>query len=473
MGLFIVFGTESKAPLTTLSLSTVAIFIVFFLVRSLIRKTWESAVLLSIFLTSNWGMFIGSRAFWTQETTLFWYLFRIMGLLTGLLLFIALFAAGDAKTRLTFRMSRLDKYVIAYAACLPWQLAMGLIRKNPFSLIIGDCYLWASGPLTYAVIRKPGVQHKLDDLWHKVAIIFLWGALYRVSLQWVEYIATGLLRVQGGAMLMFPAAFYFTWMVLKQPGTRGKLAFLVSIFCLIISLKRGPMISLGLSCALTTLVVPGRDKIRVAFGLVVVVGVVLVASMFSSDTEELSFKNIIERRYESMQADTSVNPLVVRFREATAVFDTLQSSGSFLNYLSGMGAGAEVYNPQAAGAGGILDTSRGYFHSIHITPISIYFRGGIFGLVAAALTFGGGLLMMLGTTRRINQVPQSKRRDLVAAQVWMLAACIDSVKAYGLVAQTLVWLALATMANYQNYSKDEAEDAQETSLAPTDQVSAS
>jgi len=413
----------------------------------IIRNQGLLVLLIGVFSTMNLSFFWGSSLKWEGNTELIWYFYRIQGLVSGVMLAASLIWYARNQYKVVHRkLSPLDKFVALYVSAAVLQTSVAIVMGNDPVLLIGDVFLWLYGPVVYFLFISLNDAKIMEKVWTYISYLFWFGQIFVFFLQVEKYATTGQWKVSGGIIIVLPTCYLLGKFLNRDFRNKHLFMLLASVGMVMLSLKRGPIISMFLMM-IAALVFSSTVALRTKALLILLIGtpaLYLTTSDFLVD-EMSMISEPMEGRFRAMTGTYDSNPFNQRINEALAAFDEMARTGSFFPYIIGMGFGATFRGPKAPRTKhALLESDK--IHNIHMTPAAVFFRGGVVVFLLCTFFFGYILMNTIILLKRDlwkRNIPIAV--TATAASLFVIAAIIDSFKAYGLISQPMLWLCLITI----------------------------
>lgn len=370
-----------------------------------------------------------------------WIIQRSIGVIIGILLFLGIitFILLRIKYLPPLKFKTIDLLILfLFGGIGFFGGIVGLLKNNPLHFVVGDVLIFVSFFLIYLLASMILMREKEEKKFLKLITFITYSilglmviiTLYRLF----NYYSTGFVTVSGSFIYLIP----FLYFLVKLNCSLSKktlFGLLISLIIIIFSLKRGNLIGAIIAVPLVP-VVMGRltSNYIKTVGIVALVTIILFGILAKFD----SFSVISHYSF----TDLLIRPgMEQRLLEARGAIRALNHDP--FEYFWGKGMGGIFYAPETGLIYEALEP--GYHHNIHITPISIFFRTGILGLLAFII-FLFFTPTFLYKKYRLAATKEGKF-ILAFTLVYFILAFIDSFKAYGIVNDVLLALFLGVARN--------------------------
>jgi hypothetical protein len=424
---------------SSLAVSVFAVIVLYWI----FLKKWHyiSLFLVSVFLLQGLlrDYFHSSREFYLE-----WISYRFVNLFAGsvflaiaLIIIFKSLLQGKSRVNMVF----VEKNLAFLFVLSPFLFANGLLRQNDPVLIVGDIYKWILIPLIYFVVINTIPQKQayraLEIIVFVSFIYMVLGAFLSAKYIFFESKATSF----GDIKYLFPLVFSFLALnLIKEKRRFYLLMYLLSICLIIITNRRALWIEMILVHLLILLIFRKKIAItRVAVRICAVGGVLLIGIFSVPLTRNIVMQVIptLGQRLSSIpETEQSLGLTSARIMEVQQTLELMSMNGPFLNYTVGMGPGAVFFAPHTLVVEETAYLQEGFRHTIHITPMNIFFRTGLIGLIAFYYFIYKILILIFHNMKKKNGNIQ-KHILLAVTSFYLIIAFIDSFKAYGLVGDPL------------------------------------
>ncbi len=383
----------------------------------------------------------GSIALRTQAI-----IFGIIFLILFFFLYKNLFLKHRFKTVNLFLYERI--IILLAFFNLIW-LVVGVLMKNDPGYIVSDTYKFFIFPVVYfsiiKIIKNENIKNVLNTFYRIVIIVLI------VSLgeQIFQLFSPGFLEVgTAGATTVLPISLLFFFSTENKnifwnfPKNKTLFLLILALSSIIFSLSRGEWVaaSVGLTVAFIFIVFK-----KMLFFLIkslplifITVIVILLLSTFTIEPVD-KITNQLKAKFIATKADVeSTMDVLSSKKQATLSFDVkiaegidslshMKERGSFLNYIIGMGNGAQ-YKIQTTKSTRYISSKGEYFkHQIHNIFVAIFFRRGILGLSFVLLLFS---VMMLTYFKAWSYCKDQRRIIFGATLITFLMILVKQLSVY-------------------------------------------
>jgi len=407
-----------------------------------------------------------------REFYLEWISYRFVNLFAGsVCLAIALIIVfksllqGKSRVKMVF----VEKNLAFLFLLSPFFFANGLLRYNDPVLIVGDIYKWILIPLIYFVVINtiPHIQaNRALEIIAFISFIYMGlGALFSARYIFFESQVTSF----GDIKYLFPLVFSFLQLnLIKEKRRLYLLMYILSICLIIITNRRALWIEMVLVHVLILLIFRKRIVItKAAIQIFAVICALLIVIFSVPFTRSIALQMIptLGQRLSSIpEAEQSLGLTSARIMEVQQTLEVMGRDGALLNYGVGMGPGAIFFAPHTLVVEEKAYLQEGFLHTIHITPMNIFFRTGIIGLFAFYY-FSYKILILLFRNLKREKEKLQNQILLATTSIYLIIALIDSIKAYGLVGDPLFAFLLGLTGIMIRSAPDEESN-------PTDSIQA-
>jgi len=325
------------------------------------------------------------------------------------------------------RFGKLDQAVMALGMLAPVALLIGVLHGNDIVLIVGDTYGFLFVPLVYFTIKHTVRSGQTVDFLRRVSGLFVIVALFVLLGSRFLYIK-GTPLAGGGSISWILPIIFVSLLITHTKKNRFfySILYALSLVAILLTFSRELWGVVVLSIPFIFFVSPKRTVLRVAtraaFVLLACALIVYNLPFVSSSIAEFQTR-VISRVRSAFVPSQHLGEGSVR---RAGIVGSLAEIAP-LDYLLGKGAGAKYYHP-------IYQVT---IHHIHVTPASIFFRTGLFGVIVF-------LFFCLSAVREAYHIMRA--RDLTdkdkvvvkSALIYFILSGIDSILTYGVV-NDLCW----------------------------------
>jgi O-antigen ligase len=357
---------------------------------------------------------------------------RIHGVISGLILLVftgILFARFCLAGRSVFRFYSFEKYLYLLLFVDLVAFLIGLIHRNATVFLIGDTYKFAVIPLAYFCTTQTLKARDAGRLF--LFIVMLEAA---VTLESFGFYAVRLAmgtygRAPQHAISLLTFIFLMTALAsgdrlsLRRRNVYSAMLVVISLTA-VLSQARTLWVQILLCPFILMLVERKTAVVRAilrpaAFALILLIPLLLgVGAIYRDVVSDLG-----GRIAETATLVKATLPGTSRIVEARAALSRYTGSPNVLDFVVGMGNGAEFYAPDVALG---MGSRPGYKHHIHNGYVSLFFRTGIVGLIFF-------FLFAASTLKRMYVVAKlSLRSNLIPAVifVYFVATLIELLTIY-------------------------------------------
>jgi len=418
-------------------------------------------IIITFFSKALWGPILSQL----QQFILVWYLLRVTALISGILIafYIALQFANHVIKNKSFKINSIEKVLIILTLFSFFEFLNGLIRKNNPILIIGDTFILSFIPLIYYLIIKTIEREKVFSF-VKISIFFIFLLNVISFIIWLVRLTkeTKGIYAFGNIWFLLPVIFFTLYFTYYPQKKLYLLLSLLSIFLVIIGLKRGPWIGLFVSMSLFPLFIPRKRLINYfANTSKIIVPCIIICSLaFIIIPQRNAIIHYIEEKINYTVnftlAGHHYDILEGRLTEALYAVKQMGRGLSFgLDYFIGMGNGA-TYSWIIPRTESPLFSNNKRIHTIHITVANIFFRTGLAGVII----FVWFVLVILITLYRMTKNKNIDKKDriiLTTSLLYFCASLINSFFVYHIFNDIFWGILLGSIGIiYRNLTKEKA-----------------
>ena len=312
---------------------------------------------------------------------------RIHGVISGLILLAftgILFARFCLAGRSVFHFYRFEKYLYLLLFVDLAAFLIGLIRHNATVFLIGDTYKFSVIPLAYFCTTQTLKARDAGKLFLFIVILEAAVTLESFGFYAVKLAMGTYERAPQHAISLLAFIFLMTVLASKDRLSRRRRniysAMLVVIgLTAVLSQARTLWVQIFLCPFILMLVERKTAVVRAMFRPAVVALFLLIPLLLGVSA---IYHNVVRdlggRIAETATLVKTTLSSTSRIVEAKAALSRYTESPKALNFVVGMGNGAEFYAPDVALG---MGSSPGYKHHIHNGYVSLFFRMGVVGLI--------------------------------------------------------------------------------------------
>jgi hypothetical protein len=310
-------------------------------------------------------------------------LIRGVAFYSGVALFVVFVYALTSRT-LSIQMS-IDRVFTFWIFWGFISMLIGMFNGFTIAYIASDTYKWMVLPLAYFSIKGLVIYRKVNT--ERVLNIFIaigGIATFIVgSIIILRFLASRKVSIfgTGGVDILF-YIFLIASISEKNEPTKKRILYLLMLLFVtlvgIMTLKRGIWFALMLAFVLSWILNPKIrtiDSVKYSI-ILLVIGTLLLMFAPTEIIQSVTYR--WEYTFAFQQSKQEYDPSTeARFIEAESAIREMEMRGGNLNYLVGMGTGAEYLTPIIGREG----SRPGYDHQIHMTYVDILFREGLVGIL--------------------------------------------------------------------------------------------
>ncbi len=337
---------------------------------------------------------------------------RALSALNGLLMFVVIaYALINRSIRVD---SMVDNIMLIWIVVGVVGLVTGAMNGNDVAYLISDAYKWLIIPLGYYAYKSIIIK-KNPDIYNIVMFIIIVGGVSTLLsgvFSLLFYLKRGHLAIFAANAVDIPFLVFLTTRVARKSDRPKRFLYYMLLMAVvvigIITLKRGTWILMPVAVMAVWLTSSDIRISRVLAPLLTLLGVTAVVFILISGKLPSQLSSRWNYTFAFQGSRSGYDPsLGERFLEAQSALNEIQKRGSALDYVSGLGMGAEYYAPTSQVKE--LGSKPGYVHQTHATYIDVYFREGIIGLIAFLALVGSltGVFIRIRKKRKTGETSES------------------------------------------------------------------